>query len=145
MFEIVEALYLGNAHDALDIQGLIDHKIDTVINCTSNVPFSNRPDVVHVRFNVEDNGDERQYQVMTDLLPNAVCAVRDGLARGNTLVHCQQGKQRSACVVAAYLMTEYGIGLQQAIAHVKQAAEHRPFFPEVNFITSLQAYTTTAK
>jgi protein-tyrosine phosphatase len=121
---------------------LLDHNVRAVINCTSNVPFSNRPDVVHVRFSVEDNGDERQYQVMTDLLPDAVAAVRDGLRRGNTLVHCQQGKQRSACVVAAYLMTEYGIGLQEAIAHVKQAAEHRPFFPEVNFITSLRAYAS---
>lgn len=57
----------------------------------------------------------------------------------NIYVHCHAGMQRSACVVAAYLMSSYKLAPKDAINHIKK---HRPiaFSPFTNFEKSIFSY-----
>jgi protein-tyrosine phosphatase len=54
----------------------------------------------------------------------------------NVLVHCVMGSQRSATIIALYLMTKYGMGYGDAIGYIKSK---RPicFFGKVNYLESL--------
>lgn len=53
-------------------------------------------------------------------LQNAVVFINDALIKGKkVLVCCQQGKDRSALVVAAYLMKKYGVTAEQAVNFMK--------------------------
>jgi protein-tyrosine phosphatase len=62
--------------------------------------------------------------------------------KGPVLVHCHAGMQRSACVVAMYLIAINGLKVEEAIAYIKQ---RRPiaFTPGVNFLKAIQGFENT--
>lgn len=117
-----------------------------VINCTNDIPF------VHPRFintkyvkcAVNDNLKIREINKMTCQLPLMISLMRDTIKKNRSvLVYCRMGRQRSAIVVAAYLLT---IGIanspEEAIAIVK-ARKKYAFSPCVNFFDSLVAFSKT--
>ena len=61
---------------------------------------------------------------------------------GPVLVHCHAGMQRSAAVVAMYLIANYGMKSDKAMAAIK---EKRPivFTPAPNFLRSIQGFEQT--
>jgi protein-tyrosine phosphatase len=62
-------------------------------------------------------------------------AIADG---GNILVHCLAGVSRSATIVAAYLMKVDGLGLDEALQHIRK---RRPLInPNPGFISQLRQY-----
>lgn len=78
-------------------------------------------------------------------LPGATSFVRDALRDGDArvLVHCAQGVSRSASVVSAFLIAQYGWTPQQAVQYVKEkraAAE-----PNFGFVAQLQEYADSIK
>jgi protein phosphatase slingshot len=67
-------------------------------------------------------------------------AIADG---GNILVHCLAGVSRSATVVAAYLMKVDGLGLEEALKHIRRK---RPLVnPNPGFISQLRQYAEGIK
>ena len=93
------------------------HAIGLVINCTNDVGFvqKNRclpsgEAVRYVRCRVNDDLRPREISKMASALPGLVDEIREARRRGvNALVHCRMGVQRSACVVAAYVMKTRGM------------------------------------
>jgi protein-tyrosine phosphatase len=60
---------------------------------------------------------------------------------GKVLVHCAQGRSRSASMVIAYLMKQQHMSFHQALSQVKEA---RPIIsPNEGFMAQLQKFEKT--
>lgn len=138
MFEIQDRLYLGDIHDALDVPDLVAHNIKCVINATADVPFADLPQsITKIRVPVEDNGDRSHDVPMYIALPYVVHRIQIHLNMGHAvLVHCFAGRQRSSCVLAAYLIWRYRMSVDDAVG-LMRSKKRKAFFPSVNFIKTL--------
>jgi len=76
--------------------------------------------------------------VTTTFLHNAL---RDPNAK--VLVHCVQGISRSASVVSAFLIAEYGWTPAQAIQYIK--SKRRTAEPNFGFVSQLQEYANSLR
>lgn len=104
MHSILPNLWLGDIHDAMSLSSLREHQITAVVNCTSDTPFMHGIEHTY-RISTEDNGDTRQFPIMGRELPRAVEWIHYMLTHNQkVLVHCLRGRQRSCCVVAAYML-----------------------------------------
>jgi hypothetical protein len=69
-----------------------------------------------------DARDEEGYPLLATHLPSARAFLREQLARtaptGSVLVHCHEGKNRSAALCIAYLLVEERMRLEEAVEHV---------------------------
>lgn len=132
--EILPYLFLGNANDA--IHSSINVKL--VVNCTKNLPFYS-PDVQQIRIDIDDDGNETDEIIKYwtnnrfDIIINHIMQEHD------VLIHCQMGRQRSAATVAAFIMYALKWPLDKTIEHIK-SKKRDAFFPEINFIKSLEEY-----
>jgi hypothetical protein len=71
----------------------------------------------------------------------AVAFIERALAQGEencVLVHCFQGKSRSAAVCAAYLMAKSGCSLEEALDEVRRTRPQAQ--PNLGFAAQLRAY-----
>lgn len=142
MTEVRRGLYLGNHADSRDMQTILLRRIGLVLNVTEEWPrFSGfARGIREIKYNVKDDLERSSLLLMQSFLPHAVDAIDRSLHNGvPVLVHCHAGVQRSACVVAAYLMYSEGLSVADAVYEVRKK---RPiaFFPRVNFLESLEAF-----
>ncbi|KAG8622877.1 hypothetical protein KVT40_009388 [Elsinoe batatas] len=91
----------------------------------------------HQVFEVDDVDDENLLQY----LPQCITFIQDGLdSGGGVLVHCAMGKSRSATAVTAYLMKRFDLGVEDALAKLREA---RPFVePNDGFMEQLRLFRT---
>lgn len=132
MTEIIPNLFLGDYKDSITLES------DLVVNCTPDLPFHGKKK--ELRLPVRDNDDDSQQDILFSLLPNIIDAIDEALANNQrVLVHCRAGQQRSAAVVAAYLMSLQRCSAYEAITFIKSK---RPlaFFNGVNFHRTLSEY-----
>lgn len=141
MTEVIAGLYLGDADDALNARVLWDRKIHCIINCTNHekdvFKSARHPwRLDYYRVGVNDDLRPKSVTRMHTLLPLAMDKIDAHLKLGHAvLVHCERGRQRSACVVASYLTQKLHYEKDKAIALVRTK---RPgaFTPFVNFAGS---------
>ncbi len=132
MYEIVPHLFLSSFRDA-------DPSSDFfVINCTRDLPMIQ----THgggTRLLVDD--DPVNYSdKMTQNLPLMVRYIHDHVSRGhNVLVHCYAGQQRSAAVVAAYLIQYENMSVDEAVSYLK-TKKPDAFAGGVHFMESLKSF-----
>jgi protein-tyrosine phosphatase len=136
--EIVKGLYLG---DRFSVDDTIT---DFVINCTLDLPFREGLDEkCMMRIALEDLPEEND--LMFSHFPSAVDTISRCLAEGKSvLVHCFMGRQRSAAVVAAYIMKRYKATAIEAVNFVK-CKKRDAFFGHVTFETALQQWDGFSK
>ena len=100
--EILTNLWLGNIIDSRNIDFL--NNIDIVINCSKNIPFSNKQNQ-QIRIKVDDNLEKNEIVNMYKYLDAITEYIHKSLVNSKRIfVHCYAGKQRSATVICAYLM-----------------------------------------
>lgn len=135
LYEIVPGLYLSNYPSARDSR-LSPNTL--VVNCTKNLPMVK---CGGVRLAVNDDLQPESIQGMTKSLPVIVPYIDKAITvyRRPVLVHCAAGQQRSAAVVAAYLVYKYNYTIYQAIQIVK-SKKPDAFLTGVNFENSLKDY-----
>lgn len=129
MHEIVDRLFIGNAHEGQTAQGFT-----LFVNCTKEVPFMS--DVVfRHRIPVDDIDDPVQRKEMAFLLPAAVALIDAIWSKGGrVLVSCQFGSQRAPCVVAAWLMFKQPeLSCSDAIAAIRNRRPEAFFLGVVHF------------
>lgn len=127
--EIIPGLFLGNSIDSEKMM-----HVDLMVNCTQNLPFF--PDTGrNIRIPVQDNGEHEEVVRLAHILADLVI-LRDIKAtlerRQIVLVHCKMGQQRSAAVVAAYLMFAHLLTPSDAITFVR-SRKPDAFFQRANF------------
>jgi len=111
--EIMPGLWLGNQSASQDQKFLQD--IDVVVNATKHIPFA-PGDRIKIRVAVNDPGPIRvidrltnDQEIMIRELPNVVNQIWGHRKAGRSvLIHCHAGAQRSAAIMAAYLV-QYGV------------------------------------
>jgi len=131
MYEIIPHLYLSNYIDAKNVP--FDF---FVINCTKDLPMVNSK--YGTRLAVNDDLRPESIEIMRQNIPVITKYIDEHLSQGhNVLVHCAAGQQRSAAVVAAYLIKYKGMTLDQAINYVK-VKKPDAFLTGVNFIDALK-------
>ena len=132
MYEILPRLYLSNYPDAVKETP----PRTFVVNCSKDLPFVSD---YGVRIPIDDDlSDEAMHGLLTSL-PSVLESI-DGVLKndGKVVVHCRAGQQRSAAVMAAYLMKK-GMGMQQAINYIKMKKKDA-FLHSVNFMPALKIF-----
>ena len=129
MYEIVPHLYLSSYRD-------VPHDGDFfIINCTKDLPMV--PSTYGgTRLFVDDL--PTSLDTMTQNIPLMVTYIEDQLNQGHdVIVHCFAGQQRSASVIAAYLINEKGMSYDQAVRFIK-SKKPDAFYDGVHFEESIK-------
>jgi len=138
--EIIERLWLGDAHASMDETFLRSHHIDVVMNCTKELPFSHVSPMVQYRVPLDDNLEEAEIRNAGLWSSEIVLTLMKHYKRGDRiLVHCFAGRQRSAASVAMFLILLKGFTTEEAIAFVREKRSIA-FFPQANFGRSIQIF-----
>lgn len=135
--EIIPGLWIGSEGDSQDASFIARHDIGLVVNATGNIPMQDfGPDVRTFRIPVDDS--PRENEVMLRHFPIVVLEIDDVLENGRgVLVHCRAGMQRSAAVVAAYLMWKRGMTANRAFEFINRK-KHETFWPVATFEPALR-------
>ena len=129
---IIDNIYLGNVHAADDEDYLKSYNITTVINCAVEL-YSSYKDLKFLELRMYDYNDE-------PLFPKFEIAYEFIKLnnKGNILIHCFEGKSRSASLVVFYLMKEKGWDYDKCFKYMK---EKRPIvYPTSGFEQQLRQY-----
>ena len=137
--EILPGLWLGNSQSSQDEVFLRTHNIQTVFNCTKNLPF--HPTIQNrYRVPIDDNLQEEEIRNLELWSYEVVYKLIREVKKGNgVLVHCAAGMQRSAAVTAMFLIATQGMNWDQAKRHIKQRRAIA-FFPMANFEKSIVGF-----
>lgn len=137
--EIVPRLWLGNKTAAANTEWLKQHTITVVFNCTKTLPFDSTIPYMY-RVPVDDNLEPEEIEnLYTWAAETQVKLIREYKKGRTILVHCHAGMQRSAAVVAMFLITTRGMSADQSMTFIK---EKRPiaFFPAANFERAIRRW-----
>lgn len=147
--EIIPNLWLGSEDAALSTSFVTEKKIKGVINCTPSVPNKFKVHGVHyTRVSLDDSLKIKDINKMTLYLPYIVQQLRNihHKKKHKVLVHCHAGMQRSAIVVAAYLVQYYNKTPSEAIKYI---ISKRPIAflngDSINFEDSLNVFYNNLK
>lgn len=136
---IVPRIWLGNKNASMDEVFLRQNGIETVFNCTKDLPFHSSMRRRY-RVPVDDNLEEEEIRNMELWSFEIIYKLLLEYKQGKTiLVHCAAGIQRSAAVTAMFLMVFTGMKHEDAMQYIR---ERRPiaFFKNANFLKSIQGF-----
>lgn len=140
--EIIPNLWIGDEKSFCDKSFLKTQEIKFIINCSKDLN-ENEFGIETVRINVDDRpsvSHAEDNEIMSRSLDSAIDYVHKILMTGGgVLVHCKAGKQRSACVIAGYIMKYGGADIDKSVYYIRTK---RPiaFTPVVNFLPALKKY-----
>ncbi len=141
--KVINKIYLGNFKASKDSEFFKTKKIKAVLNCTKDLPntFINDKSIEYLRIPVDDSLKEIDFEKMYKYMPKIVEFIDKNITKGNILVHCFAGRQRSAIAVAAYLVVKRGINPKQACKFVlAKRPEAFHYGLSLNFSSSLQKF-----
>lgn len=131
--EIIPGLYLGSAATAHNAKFIKEANIQSIVNITRDVKDADHPGVDRLRVLVNDDGMPSSLDDMSRQLDASIRYIARALSEGkHVLVHCMMGKQRSAALVACYLVRERKMGVYEAIQYIKER-RRGAFHPRINF------------
>ena len=114
MHEILPGLYLASFNEVR--QRGSEARDYYIVNCSKDLPMLSPRGG---RVPVDDLPEENQR--MLGFFPSATQAIRERLCLGDeVIVHCWAGQQRSAAVVAAYLIRYKNMSKNDAMQFVKR-------------------------
>jgi len=136
--EILPGLWLGNKGASQDRSWLHAKQIKAVFNCTKDIPFRDTTLRLY-RVPLDDNLQEDEIRNLELWSWETIYKLQNELKQGHVLVHCFAGMQRSAAVIALYLVAIYRCTTDEAIAFIKS---RRPiaFMANANFYKSIKGF-----
>ncbi len=119
MWQIIERLYLGDSKTAGNLAALHAVGVSHIVNCARTIPcfYPNDFEYLHVEFGEEIFAIPAQ-------LDRIVSFIDTGRKEDAVLMHCSEGRDRSAAAVIAYLCCR-GDPVDTAIATLKRGVRQR--------------------
>ncbi|KAG1843142.1 hypothetical protein DFJ58DRAFT_805018 [Suillus subalutaceus] len=134
MDEVVPGVWIGDLQSALDVKGLKEKNIFSVLTAMRGKV------TIHAIFNryqvnIDDSANE---DVLVHFLPS-ISFIQNELDKGRgVLVHCMAGISRSATIVAAYLMYSLKLDPESAVDMIRTV---RPIVePNEGFMEQLKVF-----
>lgn len=140
LHQIIPGIYLGSCGAAHNEKGLREAGVTHILCVAQNLLPSVKASTVSLQMNyleipIEDKPD-RNITDMFDVCFEFIDRCID--SGGKVLIHCFQGKSRSASVVVGYLMFKKQLRLEESLALVKSK---RPVVaPNLGFALQLRKY-----
>lgn len=116
-------------------------KIKGIVNVTRDVP--NRLDIETIRIPVEDSPRIDTQKLMLRYFPVATAFIDKirNIERGNVLIHCIQGIQRSPTIITAYLIKYHHLTLEKSLMLLaKKNSKIFNYGKSVHFAHALQSW-----
>jgi protein-tyrosine phosphatase len=136
MYEVIPGLYLASFIQAREL-ALDSHYV--FMNCTKDLPMLGPG----VRIPVNDDLRPESIQTLYSAFPDAVKWIDSKIKKGNmVVVHCAAGQQRSAAVLAAWLMWKFGYSVDMAVEYLR-SVKPDAFLTGVNFRPALEQWSST--
>jgi len=135
---IIPGLWLGNKTASLNDKFLKENNITIVFNCTKDLPFQHGIKKRY-RVPVDDNLQAEEIRNMELWSYETIYKLTKEHKQGNVLVHCYAGMQRSAAVVAMFLIANYSMKKDNAISFIKRKRSVA-FWPFTNFDKAIQGF-----
>lgn len=139
--QVFPRLFVGSAMAASDLTALKQRGIDAVLSVGTKFDESMYTGAQHiVRAHRVVRAKDLPEQNLIQFMNASNAWLQEQLARpeSRVLVHCQQGKSRSASIVAAYLIATHGLSVDAAVATLKA---RRPIVaPNRGFLEQLHLF-----
>jgi len=141
--EVIPGLWLGSRYAALNPDYLREKGIQTVFNCTKDIPFDTSIKRQY-RVPVDDNLEEAEIRNLElwsyEIVYKISYEMRRAQAEGSAvLVHCAAGMQRSAASVGMYLIATKGMTTDEVIEFLR-SKRSIAFRPSANFEKSMRGF-----
>jgi len=137
---VLDHVLIGGFEQSQDLEGLTLSGVTHVLNCARELPNCFPETLKYLKFDCADDNKqkilpcfEKAFEFMDECYDE----------KGVCLVHCQQGKSRSAAVIAGYLMARRGLSLSAAIERMQ--AVRRIARPNDNFMAQLRTFERATK
>ena len=129
---IIDNLFLGSADDAKSIEFITNNMIDKIINVTTDTKnyFYN---IEYLNIKIDDSKDV----YLSQYFEKVFNFINENKQK-KILIHCVQGKSRSASFVISYLMYQYKMNLITAYHHIKKI--RNIIQPNIHFMNQLIDY-----
>lgn len=138
--EIMKNLWIGDYKSALNQDFLIKNNIKLIINCSKTLDFTELENIIKIRLSMNDDRKEISDKKMIELFPTVYKTIDNNLKHNNgVLVHCKAGMQRSATIVALYLMRKYNKKFEE-VKNIIRNKRNIVFRPYVNFIKPIKYF-----
>lgn len=128
-------IYIGNFSDAKDKQLLDDCKIKVIMNVCSDIDTPYYPEIQLIKFGLDDPkeglAERNEVGEASEVFQIAMYLALQ--RRGNVLIHCAAGNNRSALVAANYLNAIENVPLKKAIT-MCQVKDRKPWMIDKGFI-----------
>ena len=131
--EIIPNLWIGDHYASMNKEFLLKNNISTIINCTKNFNFIELDGINKYRIPINDDRSDESNEKMLEYFDKYYKIIDNSLLNNNgILIHCHAGCQRSATLIALYLMKKNHINFEEA-KHIIRSKRYFALFPNVNF------------
>lgn len=138
MKEIIPRLYLGNSFDAISFTNDKEANIVAVVNTTWEVPNYHEKEGIHyLKLFLNEMSP-----LTTDISRSVTSFINKNRKRGDVLVHCNAGMQRSPAIIILYL-TNIGYTFNDAYNLVKCKSEY--IIPPNKMLEFIRSKNKTSK
>jgi hypothetical protein len=127
---IWERLYLGSLKDAEQLARPNPQRITTVVSLCRQQTVQRAPKIIYMHIPIPD-----ARPISAQKFEDIMFAIALGVRRGNLLLHCLQGMNRSPILMAAWLDRCGYAGIDKALS---QIAKLRDLAPSRTLLTSVQ-------
>ena len=117
MNEIIPGIWLGNRQASLNTKFIDEKKITAIFNCTKDLPFA-PTSCRKFRIPVDDNLAEEEIRNLELWSAESMVKLSQAHREGPVLVHCFAGMQRSAAIVAMYLIMKLSMDADTAMKYI---------------------------
>lgn len=121
--EIIANLWLGNKHSAYNIPFFSERNIRRVVNVSSKIPnyFESRSNWVRY-FTIPCQNKKKNREKFRKLLSASFNFINESLKYEDqaVLVHCEDGRDLSAIVVAYYIMNKFNELPKDVVAYIQK-------------------------